>query len=251
MPDFRVFCPSPHPSQEFLELSASESHHLVTVNRARTGDPVVAFDGTGQEWRTELERADRRAARLKIVAPLPVRPLPCAITLAQAVPKGAVMDAIVRHATEIGVRRIVPLHTERTQVQWDEKRQGRKREKWETAALEAAKQCGNPWLPRIDEPMDFAAAVNDLVSTHDHSLVASLHPGAEDLFSTVSAWRTATPSAPRRVLWWVGPEGDFTPAEMANLTAAGAQPVSLGPLVLRCDTAATYALAVISAALNP
>ncbi len=252
MPDFRVHCPPPADSAADIVLSASESHHLVTVNRARNGDPVVAFDGQGHEWTTRLQVADRRAAVLRIESHRTAAHRPCRITLAQAVPKGAVMESIVRHATEIGAHRLVPLHSERTQVQWDEKRQGKKRDKWAATALEAAKQCGNPWLPHIDEPLDFTAAVAaDLVAAHEVSLVASLHPGARPLHAVVAAWTSAAATPPRSLLWWVGPEGDFTRAEIDRLVELGVQPVSLGSLVLRCDTAATYALAVCSAALNP
>ena len=75
--------------------------------------------------------------------------LPYSITLGQALPKGGFMDAIVRKATELGTARIVPLESERTQVHLEGDRTARKIEKWQTAALEAAKQCGNPWLPEI------------------------------------------------------------------------------------------------------
>ncbi|WP_221029472.1 RsmE family RNA methyltransferase [Actomonas aquatica] len=252
MPDFRVFCPSPPPAAAELTLSAAESHHLVSVNRARRGDPVIAFDGQGREWETTVQQADRRAATLAIQTFREAAHLPCRITLAQAVPKGGVMESIVRHATEIGVHRIVPVLTSRTQVQWDDKRQSRKQEKWTATALEAAKQCGNPWLPEIDEPRPLAEAAASLIAQHDASLVASLHPGAAGLHETVSAWTGAsTAPPPPSLMWWVGPEGDFTSTEMDQLVNLGARPVSLGRLVLRCDTAATYALAVISAALNP
>ena len=249
MTDHRVFCPTPPASAAEIALSAAESHHLVTVNRARLHDPVVAFDGAGGEWQTHVFKLDRKAAVLRIESGRRAPPLPCHITLIQAVPKGGVMESIVRQATELGVHRIVPLHSARTQVHWDEQRQGKKRDKWAATALEAAKQCGNPWLPVIDEPVSFPAAL-EIGAAHEVSLVASLHPGAVSLHAAVLRLnRSATP--PARVAWWVGPEGDFTPEEIEQLTRHGAQPVSLGPLVLRCDTAATYALAVISAAFNP
>ena len=233
-----------------ITLSATESHHLVTVNRARLHDPVVAFDGNGHEWETRLAKADRKAAVVRVESSRYAPRLPCRITLVQAVPKGGgVMESIIRHATEMGVHRIVPLHSARTQVHWDEQRQGKKRDKWAATALEAAKQCGNPWLPVIDEPVSFATAL-ELGSVHDVSLVASLHPGATSLHATVSRL-AADAQPPGSVLWWVGPEGDFTAEEIEQLTRANVQPVSLGPLVLRCDTAATYALAVISSAFNP
>ncbi len=251
MPDHRVHCPHPTPAVDQISLSGSESHHLVTVNRARVGDPVIAFDGAGIEWNTRLVKADRRTAVLQIESRQEARRPPCLITLAQSIPKGGgVMESIVRHATEIGVHRIVPIHSERTQVHWEGARESKKVDKWHATALEAAKQCGNPWLPEITAPRPFADSAAELIAAQDASLVASLHPGARPLLEVVSGW-TASATPPRRVLWWVGPEGDFTAAEIDRLVELHSHPVSLGQLVLRCDTAATYALAVISAALNP
>lgn len=245
MPDFRVHClPSVSDPQEIV-LSESESHHLVSVNRAVKADTVVAFDGRGSEWICELSDADRRGARLKVRFAQKAKPLPWRITLGQALPLGGAMDSIVRKATEIGVSRIVPLESERTQVHLDGARSDRKIEKWQTAALEAAKQCGNPWLPEIG-PVTPAAAFMDAASGYDLKLIASLQPGARSLKVALAAFRAEQNRSPMNVLWLVGPEGDFTPAEMSRSSAAGFEPISLGPLVLRCETAAVYALSVLS-----
>lgn len=244
MPDFRVFCRPAQPTASELRLSPEESHHLVTVNRARTGDPVVAFDGRGTEWTCRLSVAHKNAAVLQIESMRSAPPRACEITLAQALPKGPVMDQIVRKATELGAVRIVPIESERTQVHLDADRSDRKLGRWQTAALEAAKQCGNPWLPEITpvEPLtSFVAAARD----YDAKLIASLHPGAGSIRTALSRLPAAG-ATPRRVLWLIGPEGDFSAAEVELAIAAGFQPVTLGPLVLRCDTAATYALSVVS-----
>lgn len=247
MPDYRVYhslVGATTPSQ--LTLDAAESHHLVNVNRARVGDPVIAFDGHGREWLTTLAGAAKRAAILHVVSCRSAPPRGAAITLAQALPKGPAMDAIVRKATEIGVARLVPLTTARTQVHLDDDRSDRKHEKWATAALEAAKQCGNPWLPTLD-PVTAASAFFTTPGDQDLKLIASLHPGARPLHAILAARRAASPGQPlRRAAWAVGPEGDFTPEEMAHALAAGFHPVSLGPLVLRCETAAIYALSILS-----
>lgn len=241
MPDFRVFCAQPAGGGPDLLLSADESHHLVTVNRAREGDTVIAFDGQGTEWTTELTSARRQGATLRIRSRRTAPPFACTLTLAQALPKGSVMDDIVRHATEIGTNRIIPLLTARTQVHLDEARSDRKTDKWRTTALEAAKQCGNPFLPEISAPQTLPSLLRQL-DAYDLRLVASLHPDARPL-KAVLAECAATP--PRHALWLVGPEGDFTPEETAAAVAAGCRPVTLGPLVLRCDTAATCALAIL------
>jgi len=249
MPDFRAHCLPSVADPSEIELTADESHHLVSVNRAKAGDTVVAFDGRGSEWICELAVADRRAARLKVRFPQKAAPLPWRITLGQALPLGGAMDSIVRKATEIGVSAIIPLESERTQVHLDPERTDRKAGKWQTAALEAAKQCGNPWLPEIG-PVTPAAAFMESAKGYDLKLIASLQPGAKSLKAVLDQYRATHGSPPRNVLWLVGPEGDFTPAEMSRSKAAGFEPITLGPLVLRCETAAVYALSILSYELS-
>ena len=249
MPDFRVFVGGARPPGALahplppLGLSPDESHHLVIVNRAREGDPVTAFNGKGAEWACTLEKADRKHAQLKVESFRQVPPLPHRISLAQATPKGTAMDDIIRKATEIGAAEIIPLESERTQVHLDDDRTFKKSEKWKTDALEAAKQCGNPWLPAI-QPVQKLARFLAAATRYDLKLIASLRPGAQSL----KVVERVVPNAlgPARVLILIGPEGDFTPAELDQAEAAGFVPVTLGPLVLRCETAAVYALSIVS-----
>lgn len=245
MPDFRAYCSPTEREPAEIRLSADESHHLVAVNRAAQGDTVVAFDGKGTEWICELTNGSKNAAVLRVRFSQKIKGLPYQITLGQALPKGPSMDAIVRKATEIGVHRIAPLESERTQVHLAGERQDKKIEKWQLAALEAAKQCGNAWLPEV-LPVDNASVFMEKARGYDLKLIASLQPGAKSLKSVLSAFRTANNRAPQRVLWLIGPEGDFTPAEMSLSKSFGFEPITLGPLVLRCETAAVYALSVLS-----
>ena len=245
MPDFRAFCTPPTAEPTELVLSPDESHHLVNVNRARVGDTVVAFDGRGHEWIAELTGDRKNAATLKVRFKQQIKPLPYEITLGQALPKGPGMDAIVRKATEIGVAQIVPLESERTQVHLGADRSDRKIEKWQTAALEAAKQCGNAFVPGV-QPVQNAAAFMEAARGYDLKLIASLQPGAKSLKTVLAAFRAAQNRAPKKVLWLIGPEGDFTPAEMSTSQSTGFEPITLGPLVLRCETAAAYALSILS-----
>ncbi len=217
----------------------------MVVNRARTGATVIAFDGRGTEWTCELVSERKQAAVLKVLARHVREALPHRITLAQALPKGPAMDAIVRKATEIGAARIVPLESERTQVHFDGDRSDKKLEKWQTAALEAAKQCGNPFLPDI-APLQTATAF--LASAHDYDLklIASLTPDARSLKTALAHFRAEHGRAPKTAAWLIGPEGDFSPSEYQAATANGWLPITLGPLVLRSETAATYALSILS-----
>jgi len=156
------------------------------------------------------------------------------------------MDDIVRQATEVGVARIVPLLTERTQVHLESDRAEKKVEKWRTASIEAAKQCGNPWLPEIRSLHDFATFISS-AADYELKLIASLHTGAVTLKNALQHYRAKNSgAAPKKVAWLVGPEGDFSPAEISAALAAGFQPITLGPLVLRSDTAAIYSLSILT-----
>ena len=273
MPDFRAYAPAAAADAAELRLDEAESHHLVTVNRCGRGDPVTAFDGCGREWLCECTDPAKQSAVLRVKSTRQAPALPAAITLAQALPKGATMDEIVRQATELGARRIVPLLTERAQVHLDGDRAAKKQEKWLTTAIEAAKQCGNPWLPEIAPVQKLDAFLATIRTPHspvateggtrspdgfkarpeaalhldsyDLKLVASLHAGAKPLRQAVAQARAKLGRAPERVLWLIGPEGDFSSTEMTACVLAGCVPVSLGPLVLRCDTAAVTALSVL------
>src|SRR4051812_21338470 len=197
MPDFRAYCAPTKAEPVEISLSADESHHLVVVNRARPGDTVVAFDGRGAEWICELINDRKNGAVLKVRFKQRFNPLPYEITLGQALPKGQFMDAIVRKATEIGAARIVPLESERTQVHLEGERSERKIEKWHLAALEAAKQCGNAFIPEI-LPVQNAAAFMESARGYDLKLIASLQSGAKSLKAVLTAFWAAQRRAPKK-----------------------------------------------------
>ena len=249
MADFRVYLPfTPPPGAVEIALPAAETHHLVNVNRARPGDPVVAFDGLGRDWQCQLSRVEgKKHALLQVLSSATRPPLPCALILGQGLPKGGTMDDIVRQATELGAARIAPLATQRSELRLDADRADKKTDKWRLAAIEAAKQCGNPFLPAIEPVRPLAAFLADpLVAACELRLVASLHPGARPLRAVLAAFRSSHEGrASNSVAWLIGPEGDLSPEEIASALSAGWTPVSLGPLVLRCDTAAAYALAAV------
>ena len=144
----------------------------------------------------------------------------------------------------------MPLESERTLVRLADDRSERKVEKWRTAAIEAAKQCGNPWLPEI-APVQKAAAFMESARGYDLKLIASLRPGAQSLRAALAGIPAAAPARaagarPWSVHWLIGPEGEFTPSELNLAQSCGFVGITLGPLVLRCETAAVYALSVLS-----
>jgi 16S rRNA (uracil1498-N3)-methyltransferase len=155
------------------------------------------------------------------------------------------MESIIQKATELGATRIAPILSERAIVHLDADSAEAKAEKWRHVAVEAVKQCGSPWLPRVDTPIttrEFLAHGE----AFDLALVACLEPGSRHPRAWFDQFRRDHGHAPRSIAVWVGPEGDFTPAEYAAIQQTGAQPITLGPLVLRVETAATWCLSVVN-----
>jgi len=219
-------------------LVGDEAKHAAQVLRLRRGDRIVVFDGRGRSAPAELLEVGKSEVRLALGEPRLRPPLLPEILLAQAVPKGKTMDLVVQKAVELGVGAIQPLITRHTVVQVDGDDATRKAAKWQRVALEACKQCGQDLLPEVAPPREFAdwlpAAEGEL------RIIASLFPGARPLREILRAAGT-----PRRVTLLVGPEGDFSAEEGQAALAAGFLPASLGPIVLRAETAAFFGISAI------
>lgn len=226
-------------------LDESESHHALHVLRLAEGDRLTVFDGCGREAEALIGSRLGQRVGLKISQTTKTPPPPCAITLAQAVPKGKNMDLIVQKAVELGAARIAPLLSDRTIVQLDPADMARKREKWQAVALEACKQCGQNHLPEVSAPVPPKNFLERLDS-NSLNLVASLQPGARPIKQVLAEYSAQHQGLPRAVTILVGPEGDFTPAEIALAKSHGCQPVTLGPIILRTETAAIYCLSVLA-----
>lgn len=229
-----------------LRLKGEELHHCVHVMRHTLGDTIVLFNGQGLEIKAKIRDINKNEAFLDMVMQSQTPPLPYTITLAQAIPKGKCMDSIIQKATEIGAKQIAPVISERTIVQVDSQKADSKMDKWKLITIEAAKQCGINWLPEILPPVspkEFIARRQK----YDLMLIASLQPDATH-FKKVLENYTADHQgqSPLSVMIMIGPEGDFTPAEISMAKSQGCQPITLGPQVLRSETAAIYCLSVIA-----
>src|SRR5258708_26122222 len=170
------------------------------------------------------------------------------MTLAQAIPKGKNMDLIVKKGVEIGAAEIAPLISERTIVDLDQKEAELKQAKWQQVAIEAAKQCGQNWLPTVHAPQKLKDFFSH-AGAGDLRLIGSLQPDAVHLKKILSDYVEQHRDRPKNVLMMVGPEGDFTPAELALAKTHGCLPITLGPIILRVETAAIHCLSVLSYAL--
>lgn len=230
---------------ELIALSDREAHHALNVLRLKEGERVVALNGEGAELSCTVEKLGRREVTLRVYQRNAIPPLPCQVTLVQAVPKGKAMEIIVQKAAELGAWKIVPVFSERTVAHLDEDRSESKAEKWRWIAIDAIKQCGSAWLPKFAEPLKPSQqlAAGD---RSDLTLIASLQPGAKHPRRYFNEFAAEKKRKPKSITVWVGPEGDFTPAEVNSVIGAGALPITLGPLVLRSETAAIYCLSVIN-----
>jgi 16S rRNA (uracil1498-N3)-methyltransferase len=228
-------------------VSGSEAHHARDVLRMKVAEKLVLFNGQGREMTAEIVDLGRDEIALRKLHEAETPPLRCRIVLGQAIPKGKNMDLIVQKAVEIGAAEIAPIISDRTIVQVDSESVAQKQSKWQQIAIEAAKQCGQNWLPRVHTPRklaEFFSAITD--QSMDLRLIGSLQPDAQQLKNILRDYSSEHADRPRSVLMLVGPEGDFTPAELARARQHGCQPITLGPIVLRVETAALYCLSILS-----
>ncbi len=241
----RFFLPPEKCNGKTFCLSDREAHHASEVLRARAGERVIVLDGAGREFLCEVTSVTPREVSLKVASANPIPPLPYQITLLQAVPKGKTFGVIVEKATELGAHRVVPIISERVVARPDEESSAGKIEKWRQIAIESIKQCGSAWLPIIEAPV----TPKEYLSRKERfelPLIASLQDDRRTPRKVFQSFIAEKNRLPKTLCIWVGPEGDFTPAEMSLIKSEGALPVTLGPLVLRSETAAIYCLSILN-----
>jgi 16S rRNA (uracil1498-N3)-methyltransferase len=228
-----------------LVLTGGEAHHCRNVLRLEPGDKVVLFNGQGREITAEIVSSDAAEIYLLRLHHAQTAPLRCRITLGQAIPKGKNMDLIVQKAVEIGAAEIAPILSDRTVVRLDDENAVAKQAKWQSIAIEAAKQCGQNWLPQVQTPKTLAQFFQDH-RRFDLQLIGSLQSDALHLKKILEQFSIEHGDRPHNVLILVGPEGDFTPAELSLARSQGCRPITLGPIILRVETAPIYCLSILS-----
>ena len=234
-----------------VELAGADYHYLVRVRRMAAGGALTVVDGAGTHYRATVTRVTDRTLSLSIgqrqAAPAARLPA-CRLTLIQALPEGALMDRIVRQATELGVAAIVPVVAARTQGRPDSAASARRQARWQRIARQAVQQSGAA-APSIGPPLELRQYLDRRTPA---ALELVFHPGAVPLQEVPAAELPLPRSLEVRCA--VGPEGGFSAAERELFQARGFRGVALQAGVLRVDTAAVAALAAVGqllATLHP
>lgn len=234
----RLFISQPISEGEVLCLDGEQGHYLSRVLRLKRGSEVLLFDGSNYEYPALVTEVHRKRVRLQPGAPL-LRSLesPLQIRLVQGISRGERMDFVVQKATELGVHRISPVLTEFSVVKLQADRATRRLAHWHKIAHSACEQCGRNRIPVIDEPSVLHEFLRENTPAERRLL---LHPSA-----TVSLQQVDAPASSLDLL--IGPEGGLSDIETEMLLDAGFEAVSLGPRVLRTETAALAAVAILQA----
>lgn len=234
----RVFVDSPLAPDADVRLPDAAANHVGRVLRLRAGAAIVAFDGSGNDYRCEIlaVRGDEVRVRVGPRSPgLPESPL--RITLVQAVSRGERMDWTLQKATELGVRTIVPVLSARSVVRLDDSQAEKKLRHWQAIVAGASEQCGRSVVPEIRQPQELS-----------RYLASSPREGQRFVLSpTGPASLAGLASLGPRVELLIGPEGGLDDAELERAATSGYAPVRLGPRVLRTETAGIVALTVLQA----
>jgi 16S rRNA (uracil1498-N3)-methyltransferase len=238
----RIYVPQPlRPGRE-VELPVQAGEHLARVLRLDRGHRLRLFDGSGDEYEAELASLAKRSVTARVLesADAEDRESPLRITLAQGIARGEKMDWVLQKATELGVARIVPIVTDRTEVKLDAERAERRVAHWEAVVAAACEQSGRRRLPAVSEPAklaDWAASLDE-----EAGLRLALDPAGDLTPRDLPASASAT--------LVVGPEGGLSDHDLATLKAAGFRGLRLGPRILRTETAGLAALAAMQALLG-
>jgi 16S rRNA (uracil1498-N3)-methyltransferase len=236
-PGNRLYVPAPLGPGTDVRLNEERSHYAGRVLRLRVGDELVLFNGDGDEFIAIVREVSKSAVTLSVghrrkhgvESPLK-------INLVQGISRGDRMDTVVQKATELGVAHITPVRTARSVVRLDGDKSEKRAAHWTRVAQSACEQCGRNIVPLVDAPRPFSRWIER--PAQDDSRRVVLHPGTGALLSGLSQ---PTP----RVELLIGPEGGLSTAEMEQAMAAGFTRCSLGPRILRTETAAIAAIAIL------
>ncbi|MCH8098870.1 MAG: 16S rRNA (uracil(1498)-N(3))-methyltransferase [Proteobacteria bacterium] len=233
----RLFVSSALINDTEIELDGDQARYLSRALRARVGNRLNLFDGNGAEWTAAILQISKNTVTLRIDDSHEARTeSPLKVHLAQGISRGERMDFVVQKATELGVKRITPVLTEYSMVKLDGSRAEKRRDHWQRIATSASEQSGRVRLPLIDTPIPLKNWLGDKPQRIDTELI--LKPGAAATLPSLRPPET-------KICVLVGPEGGFSDSEYEDAEISGFKAVSLGPRVLRTETAAIATLAML------
>lgn len=224
----RFFVPAEDLKGEVVPLSGETSHHLGSVLRLSPGEEVLLLDGRGTLCRSRIESLDRRSGTARVLQRWHEDESAFPVRLFQALPKGEKMDLVLQKGTELGVAAFTPVLAGRSVSRPAAAREQKRQERWERIVREAARQCRRPRLPRLTPPLPLAEALN---SCAEELRLMLWEEESRPLVDVLPA------DAPRSAAVLVGPEGGFAPREAEAARQAGFLPISIGPRILRTETA--------------
>ena len=233
----RLYIDNPLRMGSELRLDEEPARYIGRVLRLRVGDPLRVFNGENGEFAAEIRSLARSRATLLVGENIQVATeSPLKVHLVQGISRGERMDFVVQKATELGVKRISPVLTEYGVVKLDANRAAKRRGHWQKVAASACEQSGRIRPPLIDTPRPLKSWFGEQPKDADIELL--LKPGATTPLTALTAPKT-------KVCVLVGPEGGFSPVEYEDAAIAGFKEVSLGPRILRTETAALAAVAIM------
>lgn len=232
----RLFVRGDLQPDQTLQLDKEQSRYVGRVLRLRVGDAIAVFNGEAGEFAATISSLGKTSAAIAIGAAIESSTeSPLKVHLVQGVSRGERMDLIVRKATELGVKRISPVLTEHGVVKLDQARSAKRRDHWQKVAESACEQSGRIRPPLIDEPLTLKSWLGAETREADVDLI--LRPDATTPMASLQPPKT-------KVCLLIGPEGGFSDIEYDDAGVAGFTAVSLGPRVLRTETAAIAAVAI-------
>jgi 16S rRNA (uracil1498-N3)-methyltransferase len=237
MREIRIYQPGEYKTGDLLELSLEAAHHVGSVLRMQSGQALTLLCGDNREFQALIELVKKKTVQVRIGLVAEVnRDSPLTIHLAQAISKGERMEMVVQKAVELGVTSITPIVSERCALKLDADRMAKKTQQWQAIAIAACEQSGRNRVPLVHSPLPLEAYLPKVTS--DLKLV--LHPYC------AKTWREFSLQVPEISLL-IGPEGGFSNAEISSANTNGFQALSLGPRILRTETAAITALSLLQA----
>ena len=225
-----------------LMIRGQDVKHIVKVLRMKAGDQLIASDGRDRDYLCEIAETGPDFVRLRVISSeLPSAESSRRITLFQGLPKADKMDYIIEKTVELGVSEVVPVEMQRCVMRLEEGKKEKRRQRWQLKAESASKQSGRSLVPEVGPVSSFAAALKR-AGELDHIIVP--YESAENMEYTRQTFSAVKEG--ESVGFFIGPEGGFAPEEIEELKAAGAKIVTLGPRILRTETAGPAVLAMVT-----